>query len=152
MSNLNYERIIENLTKKTVIQQQKLVKLFGNFTIQQQMEIMNTKYSLFHKLKTKNKELEENSIFALSAFIIAIDEFLIKLNETEKNLLKFEQKKYKSNLKKQRLLQYWSIVKELKENKSMSFREISSYLKKFYKADFSYSTIYQKWQEIERNK
>jgi hypothetical protein len=152
MPNLKEYETLEILTKKTSIQQQKLLRIFAKLDTNQQLKIMNNKNSLFHKIRSKNKEIEENSIFTLAAFIIAIDEFITQLNCTEKNLIKFNNKRNKSNLKKQKLLQVWSIIKELKENKNMSFRNISNYLKEYHKINISYSLIYQKWNEIEEKR
>lgn len=97
MSNLNYEIIIEKLTKKTFIQQQKLIKLFGKLNIQQQIEIMNNKNSLFHKIREKNKEIDKSTL-TLVAFYISIDEFVINLTTIDKNLIKFKNRKQKETI------------------------------------------------------
>ena len=134
----NYENIIENISKKTIIQRKSLLKSFEKFDDLQHYEIINNKNLLFHKLKSKNKEIEKNSILELAALYIAIDEFMEQLNEIDKKLIKFKNKN-KSNLKKEKLRQYWSIVKELKELKKMSFRDIALYLKKYHKFNISFS-------------
>lgn len=144
----NYENIIENISKKTIIQRKSLLKSFEKFDDLQHYEIINNKNLLFHKLKSKNKEIEKNSILELAALYIAIDEFMEQLNEIDKKLIKFKNKN-KSNLKKEKLRQYWSIVKELKELKKMSFRDIALYLKKYHKFNISFSTIFQEWNKIE---
>lgn len=149
MSNLNYEIIIEKLTKKTFIQQQKLIKLFGKLNIQQQIEIMNNKNSLFHKIREKNKEIDKSTL-ALVAFYISIDEFVINLTTIDKNLIKFKNRKQKET-KQEKLRQKWSIVRELKIEKNMSFKSIEKYFKMNHRFDISYSLIYQNWKKIEGN-
>lgn len=149
MENFNYKKYIEKTTKKTSFQQQKLLKSFAKLDIDQQLIILENKNSLFHKIRSKNNELEKKSIFAFIALIISIDEFIVKLNNIEKNLIKFKYQKIEKNRKKEKLLQFWSIVKKLKKNENMSFRNISNYLRKYHKFDISYSLIYQKWNEIE---
>ena len=96
--------IIENLTKKTIIQRKSLLKSFEKFDDLQHYEIINNKNLLFHKLKSKNKEIEKNSILELAALYIAIDEFMKQLNEIDKKLIKFKNKN-KSNLKKKKIRQ-----------------------------------------------
>jgi len=55
-------------------------------------------------------------------------------------------------MKRQKLLGYWAVVKSLKIEERMSFRDISAYFTKYHKLEVSYSTIYGLWIELETNK
>lgn len=48
-------------------------------------------------------------------------------------------------------LGYWAIVRTLKLEQKMSFREISIYFATYHKLEVSYSTIYELWNELENN-
>ncbi len=141
------EKNLQILTKKSNKQHNSLIKSFEKFDVIQQIEIMNNKNLLFHKMREKNKEIDKSTL-TLAAFYIAIDEFTTKLSTLDKNLIKFSNRHKKEN-KEEKLKQFWSIVKELKTKKNMSFRSIKEYLKKYHKFDISYSLIYQIWKKIE---
>lgn len=104
--------------------------------------------SLFHKLKNYNKEVS-NAILTLSSLILAVDSVVKEIDSVSFNALKLKNKNPKSKIKKEKLLSYWAVVRTLKLEENMSFRDISSYLKKYHKFEVSYSLIYQKWQQIE---
>lgn len=149
IKNLDLKQIVLILTKKSDKQLKLLIKSFEKFDLITQIGIMNNKNSLFHKMREKNKEIDKSTL-ALAAFYISIDEFVIKLNTINKNLIKFNNKNEKET-KQEKLIQNWSIVKELKIGKNMSFRSIKKYFEKYHKLDFSYSLIYQNWKKIEGN-
>lgn len=148
MSNKKKYCITETLTKKTILQQKKLLKIFAKLNIEQQIEIINMQNSLFHKLKNYNKEVS-NAILTLSSLILAVDSVVKEIDSVSFNALKLKNKNPKSKIKKEKLLSYWAVVRTLKLEENMSFRDISSYLKKYHKFEVSYSLIYQKWQQIE---
>ena len=47
------------------------------------------------------------------------------------------------------MLGYWAIVRTLKLEQNMSFRDIATYFAKYHKLEVSYSTIYELWNELE---
>ncbi len=145
----NDEKDLRNLTKRTTTEQQKLLKLFAKLNLSQQKEIINNQRTIFHKLRNLNIKNYDSDIFTLAALIIAIVEFLETINEMKLNVIKFNNQKVHKNLKNQKLLSYWSVVKELKEKEDMSFRDISKFLKKSHKFEISHSLIYKVWIEIE---
>ncbi|MDD4330675.1 MAG: helix-turn-helix domain-containing protein, partial [Aliarcobacter sp.] len=104
---------------------------------------------IFHILNSNNKNYD-NATLTLAALIISIEKFFISQNETELNLIRINNKKVNKNQKNKKLLTYWSVVKELKEKKHMSFREISEFLKKSHKFEVSHSLIYRVWIEVEK--
>lgn len=151
MLSLNNEMILTKLTKKSMSQQRALVKLFMQLSVNEQLEVISEKNLIFHKIRSKDRKFADNSIYALAAFYMAINEFINKLNSVEVKVISFRRKKI-NNSKSDKLLSYWSIVKQLKNKNKMSFRDISKYLEKYYKFNISYSLIYINWLRIEKDK
>ena len=67
------------------------------------------------------------------------------------NVIKLRRKSSKTKVKRQKVLGYWAIVRTLKLEQKMSFRQISEYFKKYHKLDVSYSMIFETWKELEKN-
>ncbi len=141
------EQDLQILTKKSISERKNLLKLFSKLTLSQQKEVFNNQRTIFHKLKNQVSNDIDNSTLSIAAFIISIANFINSLNQTELNIINF--KKSQKELKTQKLLTYWSVVKELKEKENISFRGISKFLKKSYKFKISYSLIYKVWIKIE---
>lgn len=99
MSNKKKYCITETLTKKTILQQKKLLKIFAKLNIEQQIEIINMQNSLFHKLKNYNKEVS-NAILTLSSLILAVDSVVKEIDSVSFNALKLKNKNPKSKIKK----------------------------------------------------
>jgi hypothetical protein len=85
----------------------------------------------------------------LASLILAIDSVAKELNLVNRNAMKLRGKNHKTKVKREKLLGYWAIVRTLKLEQSMSFRDISSYFKKYHKFEVSYSTIRELWIELE---
>lgn len=145
----NDEKELQILTKKPLSEQNRLLKLFAKLNLSQKKEIIAKQRSIFHILNSNNKNYD-NATLTLAALIISIEKFFISQNETELSLIRINNKKVNKNQKNKKLLTYWSVVKELKEKKHMSFREISEFLKKSHKFEISHSLIYKVWIEVEK--
>lgn len=145
----NDEKELQILTKKPLSEQNRLLKLLAKLSLSQKKEIIAKQRSIFHILNSNNKNYD-NATLTLAALIISIEKFFISQNETELNLIRFNNKKVNKNQKNKKLLTYWSVVKELKEKKHMSFRKISEFLKKSHKFEISHSLIYRVWIEVEK--
>jgi hypothetical protein len=145
----NDEKELQILTKKPLSEQNRLLKLFAKLNLFQKKEIISKQRSIFHILNSNNKNYD-NATLTLASLIISIEKFFISQNETELNLIRFNNKKVNKNQKNKKLLTFWSVVKELKEKKHMSFREISEFLKKSHKFEISHSLIYKVWIEVEK--
>jgi len=139
----------EKMTKLSEESQKKKLRLFVRLSLEEKLHILKQQKSIFHKLKNEKKEID-NSLLTLITIILAIDRFDKENNGLKKNVSIFKGTKKKENFKRSKILTLWSIVKELREKRDMSFREISNYLKKYHKFEISYSTIYQMWDEIEK--
>ena len=144
----NQEKIIEGITKYTTEQQNQHLRLFAKVELPMKLQILQLQKPIFHKLKGTHSDID-NAILTLSSLVLAIDFVAKELNLVNLNAMKLRGKNHKPKIKREKLLGYWAIVKTLKIDQSMSFRDISSYFKKYHKFEVSYSTIRELWIELE---
>jgi hypothetical protein len=140
-------------------EQKKLINWFSNQNILIQIDIFEEQKNQFFKLKNKCKEVE---VVPLAAFLLAIHYF--NSLESEKNsknkqnnlatsskisrfaILKAKKERYKE--KREKLLNLWSKVQELKAE-GFSFRQISDYLRGHHRFEVSHTYIRNVWEELE---
>lgn len=150
MGNKKYEKDVEKITKLNRESQNSRLRMFARVDTEAKIEIMKNQKKLFHELKNSGFYNEENAILTLASLILSVDKIINNLNGVQFNLLKFNsQNPVKGGEKRQLILGYWAIIKELREQK-MSFRKIAQYLKKYHRFEVSYSAIYALWAEIEK--
>ncbi len=142
------EKELQLLTKKPAYEQKRLLKLFAKLNVSQQKKVLNKQRDTFHRLKSLNSKAIDKDTLTLAALIISIDEFINSLCDTKFKVLKLKNRKTHTKLKTQKLLSYWSIVKELVAEE-MSFRDMAEYFEKNHKFKISYSLIHKVWIEVE---
>ncbi|TDA68379.1 hypothetical protein E0765_03330 [Sulfuricurvum sp. IAE1] len=159
--------IIERLLKVSFEQQSALLRYFSRSDIVTRIKILAEKTNRFHKLRQENGN-SDKSILEYCALITAIknahdeNESLrkksfrgLKLEEirilSQKKADQFIRKIKKPDPTREKLLGYWAIVRMLKLEQDFSFRQISLYLKKYHRFDVAHSTIFQLWNELEKN-
>ena len=140
----------EIITKLNQESQNQKLRLFAKFDIQTKLKIIVNQKQLFHKLKQKYSDVD-NNILTLSALILAIDSVVKELDDVNFNAIKLRGKKNTNKSKREKLLSYLAIVRTLKLEKNMSFRDIAIYFGKYHRFKISYSTIYKVWNELENN-
>jgi hypothetical protein len=86
----------------------------------------------------------------LCSLILAIDLIAKELDNVTLNAIKLRGKNSKAKVKRQKVLGYWAIVRTLKLEQNMSFRDIATYFAKYHKLDVSYSTIFELWNKLEK--
>ena len=149
MDNKKYEKDVARITKLNRESQNSRLRMFARVDTEAKIEIMKSQKKLFHELKNSGFYNEENATLTLASLILSVDKIVNNLNGVQFNLLKFNsQNQTKGGNKREQILGYWAIIKELREQK-MSFRKIAKYLKKYHKFEVSYSAIYALWAEIE---
>jgi len=146
----NKEKIIEGITKHSEEMQKQRLRLFAKVEFSIKLQILQLQKPLFHKLKSAHIDVD-NAILTLSSLILAIDSVAKELDDVHLNAVKLRGKNHKSKIKREKLIGYWAIVRTLKLEQSMSFRDISVYFAKYHKFDVSYSTIHELWNELENN-
>lgn len=142
--------ICESITKLNLESQNQRLRLFAKVDITTKLKILTSQKQLFHKLKSAYSDVD-NTILTLSTLILAINEVVKELEVVNFNAIKLRTKNRKSKIKRQKIIGYWAIVRTLKLEQNMSFRDIAAYFTKYHKIEVSYSTIYELWNELENN-
>ena len=141
---------IEYLTKLNQETQNQKLRLFAKVDITTKLKILTFQKQLFHKLKNSHADVD-NTILTLASLILAIDLIEKELDDVNLNAIKLRGKNSKTKIKRQKVLGYWAIVRTLKLEQNMSFRDIATYFAKYHKLEVSYSTIYELWNDLENN-
>ena len=147
---LDDEKSIETITKFSLEMQNQNLRLFARVDLQTKLQILQLQKQLFHKLKNTHGDVD-NTILTLSSLILAVDSVAKELDAVNLNAIKLRGKNNKAKIKRQKVLGYWAIVRTLKLEQNMSFRDIATYFAKYHKLEVSYSTIYELWNELENN-
>jgi hypothetical protein len=142
--------ICESITKLNLESQNQRLRLFARVDLKTKLQILQFQKQLFHKLKSAHSDVD-NSILTLSSLILAIDAVAKELDDVNLNAIKLRGKNNKVKIKRQKVLGYWAIVRTLKLEQNMSFRDIATYFAKYHKLEVSYSTIYELWNELEKH-
>ncbi|ARU48110.1 hypothetical protein [Sulfurospirillum diekertiae] len=141
-------KVIESITKQTYESQNQHLRFFARAELPMKLQILQLQKPLFHKLKSIYGDLD-NAILTLASLILAINSVAKETDKVNLNAVKMRGKNQKTKVKRQKLLGYWAIVRTLKLEQNMSFRNIAGYFKKYHKLEVSYSTIHGLWIEIE---
>ena len=142
------EKVIEQITKQTHEAQNQKLRLFARVDISTKLKILQHQKQLFHRLKSTYGDVD-NDVVTLSSLIVAIDNVTKELDLVNLNAMKFKVQTNRIKLKRQKLFDYWAIVKTLKNEKDMSFRHIAKYFQKYHKFEISHSMIQKIWNEVE---
>ena len=146
------KKILKNceiITKMNQETQNQMIRTFIKLDISVKVDIFKEQKIIFHKLKNTHFDVD-NSILTYASFVLAIEVVIKNTNQVNLNAIKLRSNNNKKqNLKRIKLLSYWSVIKTLKLEQNYSFREISDYLLKYHRFEVSYSLIYQIWNETE---
>ena len=139
---------ITNITKMNYEEQNQQLRLFARIDLLTKLQITEQQNPIFHKLKAKHQDMDK-VILSFSAHILAINSVLCKRDNVTLNASKLCSRSVRSKLKRDKIISYWAIVKTLKLEQNMSFRQIVLYLKKYHKLSVAHSTISTMWNELE---
>ena len=139
----------ETITKLNQESQNQKLRLFAKVDITTKLKILASQKQLFHKLKNAHSDVD-NTVLTLCSLILAIDLIAKELDNVTLNAIKLRGKNSKAKVKRQKVLGYWAIVRTLKLEQNMSFRDIATYFAKYHKLDVSYSTIFELWNKLEK--
>ena len=142
--------ICESITKLNLESQNQRLRLFAKVDITTKLKILTSQKQLFHKLKSAYGD-KDNTILTLASLVLAVDLVAKELDDVNLNAIKLRGKNNKAKIKRQKVLGYWAIVRALKLEQNMSFRDIATYFAKYHKLEVSYSTIYELWNELEKH-
>lgn len=139
---------LEQLTKMSYEAQNQILRSFIRTDVEIKLQIIQHQKQLFHKIKNIQSNTD-NSILTLASLILAIDFVLGKVDDVNLNAIKLRGNNNKAKIKRQKVLGYWAIVKTLRLEQNMSFRQVAEYFAKYHKLKVSYSTIHGLWIELE---
>ena len=144
------ERVLENIIKLSFESQNQRLRLFAKVDITTKLKILQYQKQLFHKLKDVHRDMD-NAALTLASLILAIDTVAKDFDDVNLNAIRLRGRNNKAKIKRQKVIGYWAIVRTLKLEQKMSFRDIATYFAKYHKLEVSYSTIYELWNELENN-
>lgn len=144
-------KIVETITKQTHEAQNQRLRLFARVDLEMKLHILQLQKQLFHKLKSAYGDVD-NTVLTLSSLIMAIDSVTKELDIVNLNAIKIKGKSQKTKVKREKVLGYWAIVRILKLEQNMSFRQIAKYFQKYHKFGISHSMIQKTWHELEHTK
>jgi hypothetical protein len=141
-------KMVENITKQTYIVQNQKLRFFAKVDFTTKLKIIKHQKQLFHKLKGDYGDLD-NDVLTFASLILAIDAVVKNIDVVNFNAIKLKGQNHKTKEKRQKVLGYWAIVRTLKIDQSMSFRQIAKYFQKYHKFEISHSMIQKIWNELE---
>ena len=141
-------KVIENITKQTYELQNQHLRLFARVDLAMKLHILQFQKPLFHKLKSAYGDVD-NAVITLASLVLSIDAVAKELDLIKLNAMKLKVQPNKMKLKRQKLIDYWAIIKTLRNEQNMSFRQIAKYFQKYHKFEISRSMIQKIWNEIE---
>lgn len=142
-------KMIMSITKMSYEEQNHQLRLFARMDLVTKLQITEHQNPIFHKLRAKHQDMGK-VILSFSAHILAIDSVLGQLDDVALNASKLNNKSIRARSKRDKIISYWAIVRTLKLEQKMSFRQISVYLKKYHKLSVAHSTLSIMWNELEQ--
>lgn len=158
--------MVEKMTKVNLVDQGKYINYFSRCPVGIRLEIFEQQKGIFHRLREIYREKTSFSDISYCSLILAI----ALMRAKEKALLtksfgemtldeirdistfqvkKFAEKIEKHAHKRETLIGYWSLVRNLRIEHNLSFVKISLFLLKKRKFKISASYIYECWNELE---
>lgn len=146
--NQSIELQLESLTKLSMEQQNQKLRLFARVGVENKLKILQLQKQIFHQMKSLHTDVV-NEILTLASLITAILKEFENSDEVELKSLIFRAKNARKKAKREKILELWAVIKTLKIDEQMSFRDIAKYLKKYHKFDVAHSTLFLMWNELE---
>ena len=143
--------IVVRLLKKTDEEQKSILRAFASIPLESKVIIMELNRDVFYPLKQENKDVPL-PILSYVAMILAIEKYRAQTSKLDKNIINVRAKSFRKQPKREKLLGKWAIIKSLKNDEGLSFRQIATYLQKYHKLSVVHSTIYDMWCELEITK
>lgn len=143
--------IVVRLLKKTDEEQKAILRAFVSMPLESKMKAMELNRNIFYPLKQENRDIPL-PILSYVAMILAIEKYRAQTTGLDKNVIDVRAKSFRKQPKRDKLIGKWALIRSLKNDKNLSFRQISNYLKKYHKLSVAHSTIYDLWRELEVEK
>ncbi len=141
---MNDIKKVEKIIKMHLEQQNQLLRFFSRADLETKIKVIKKQREIFHTLKNLYKDTD-NAILTYSSLVISIS---VERKNSNSNIKIFKAKKFRRSSKREKILEKWAIVKNLRNDEKLSFRQISVYLRKYYRLNVSYSLIYEIWTQL----
>jgi len=145
------ENQVTQLLKSTNEEQKQTLRFFSKMPLESRVRVFERHKQTLYSLRDKHNKVDI-PILSYASFILAVDQYVSTITEIDKNTLDLRAKSMRKFAKREKLLTKWALIKELKNVKKLSFRQIATYLKKYHKLEVVHSTVYDLWKELEENK
>jgi hypothetical protein len=143
-------KIVEQITTMNLEAQNQRLRLFAKVDLEIKLKILEHQKQQFHKLKQIYSDTD-NVVLTLASLILAVNLIIGRIDDVNLNAIKIRGSNVRNKVKRQKVLGHWAIVRTLKLEQNMSYRDIATYFAKYHKLEVSHSTIYAMWTELEKN-
>ncbi len=143
--------IVTRLVKKTDEEQKAILRSFVKMPLESRVKIMEESRAIFYPLKEENKDVSLQ-ILSYASLILAIVKYQDVADDVQKHIVTMRSKSFRKQPKRDKLLGRWALIKSLKNDENLSFRQIAAYLQKYHKLSVVHSTIHDMWCELEVTK
>lgn len=151
MKGILLEKQVTQLLKSTNEEQKQTLRVFSKMPLESRIQVFTGHKKMIYASKDKHRGIDI-SVLSYTSFILAVNQYVSAITDIDKNTLDIRTNSLRKFTKREKLLSKWALIKELKTDKSLSFRQIAKYLKKYHKLEVVHSTIFDLWKEFEENK
>jgi len=151
VSELSNHNTVVRLLKKTDEEQKAILRSFLKMPLESRVKAMEESRAIFYPLKENNKDVPLHLLSYVS-LVLAIVKYQHITDDIKKYTVAIRSKSYRKQPKRDKLLGKWALIKLLKNDENLSFRQIAAYLYKYHKLSVVHSTIYDLWCELEVTK
>ncbi len=142
---------VTRLLKKTDEEQKAILRSFVKMPLEARLKAMEESRNIFYPLREENKDVALQ-LLSYASLVLAIVKYEDATDNMQKYTVAMRSKSYRKQPKREKLLGKWAIIKSLKNDEGLSFRQIATYLQKYHKLSVVHSTIYDMWCELEITK
>jgi len=142
---------VTRLLKKTDEEQKAILRSFIKMPLEARVKVMEESRAIFYPLKEENKDVELQ-LLSYASLVLAIVKYEDATDNMQKHTVAIRSKSFRKQPKRDKLLGKWAIIKSLKNDENLSFRQIATYLQKYHKLSVVHSTIHDMWCELEVTK
>lgn len=148
MNSYTMHATVTRLLKITEEEQKAILRSFVKMSLESRVKVMEESRAIFYRLREENKDVSIH-ILSYTSFILAIIKYQDTTDVLKRHIVAIRSKSYRKQPKRDKLLGKWALIKSLKNDESLSFRQIAAYLQKYHKLSVVHSTIHDMWCELE---
>lgn len=151
MNTYTMHATVTHLVKKTDEEQKSILRGFLKMPLEARVKVMEESRNIFYPLREENKDTALQLLSYVS-LILAIAQYQNTTDDVKRHTAAIRSKSFRKQPKRDKLLGKWALIKSLKNDENLSFRQIANYLHKYHKLSVVHSTIHDMWCELEINK